>query len=185
MRLLIIGPQGAGKGTQAGLLAQAYGIPHVSTGDLFRVNITGGTELGRKVQEYLNSGALVPDEVTQDMVVDRIEQQDAQAGFLLDGFPRNPAQATWLEQLLKDRGSPIDVVLLLQAPDEVLIGRMMARGRDDDTEEAIAKRLAIYHSETEPLVEFYADRLVAVDGVGEIEQVQQRIRSAIDAKLAG
>lgn len=182
MRLLIIGPQGAGKGTQATLLAQAYGIPHVSTGDLFRANIANGTQLGRKVQEYLDSGALVPDEVTQDMLVHRLEQPDAKNGFLLDGFPRNIAQATWLEEMFHRYGTAIDAVILLQVPDEVLVQRMLARGRADDTHEAIARRLEIYHTETAPLVDFYAERVVAVDGVGEIGEVQTRIRTAVDSR---
>jgi adenylate kinase len=142
MRLLIIGPQGAGKGTQAVQLAEALGIPHVSTGDLFRANITGGTALGQRVQAYLDSGALVPDEVTQD--------------------------------------HRVDGVVVLTAPDEVLVERMLARGRADDTIEAITTRLDIYRRETAPLVEHYQDRVVSVDGVGDIADVQSRIRKGLD-----
>lgn len=184
MRLLIIGPQGAGKGTQADRLAAWIGVPHISTGDLFRANISGGTELGKRVQQYLDSGALVPDEVTQDMLVDRFGQSDAAAGFLLDGFPRNLGQAEWLEGELDSEGTPIDVVVLLNAPDEVLMERMLSRGRPDDTPEAIARRLEIYHTETTPLIEYYGAKVVAVDGVGEIDEVQARIRTAIDERVA-
>jgi adenylate kinase len=179
MRLLIIGPQGAGKGTQAALVCRELGIPHVSTGDLFRANIGAGTELGRRAQEYMNAGELVPDAVTQDMVADRLAQPDAAAGFLLDGFPRNLAQADWLTELLAERGTPIDAVLVLTAPDEVLTERMMARGRADDTPEAIRQRLAIYYSETQPLVDYYADRVRRIDGVGEIDAIHARIMEAL------
>lgn len=184
MRLLIIGPQGAGKGTQAAVLTSALGIPHISTGDLFRANISQGTPLGLKVKDLLDSGALVPDEVTQDMLVDRLTQDDARQGFLLDGFPRNLSQARWLEDELERRGTPIQAVIVLDAADEVLRERMLARGRADDTPESIDRRLAIYHSETTPLLEFYADRAVRVDGVGGIDEVSGRIRHALDGVAA-
>jgi len=179
MRLLIIGPQGAGKGTQATLLCKQLGIPHVSTGDLFRANIGAGTPLGLRAQEYLDTGALVPDDVTQDMVADRLAQPDAEAGFLLDGFPRNIGQAEWLSDLLLRRGTPVDAVVVLTAPDEVLTERMLARGRADDTPEAIRTRLDIYHSETLPLIDWYGDRVVRVDGVGSVEEVHQRVLDAV------
>lgn len=179
MRLLIIGPQGAGKGTQAALLCQQLDIPHVSTGDLFRANIGAGTGLGLRAQRYMNAGELVPDSVTQDMVADRLAQPDAQTGFLLDGFPRNTAQADWLAKLLADRGTPIDAVVLLTAPDDVLMGRMVARGRADDTVDAIRTRLDIYYSETQPLVDFYGTRVARVDGVGKIEVIHERIMDAL------
>lgn len=179
MRLLIIGPQGAGKGTQAVLLAEQLGIPHVSTGDLFRANISGGTALGQRVQELIRSGALVPDEITQEMVVDRFAQADAAAGFLLDGFPRNLAQAEWLDGLLAETGKAVDAVVLLTAPDEILLERMLARGREDDTVEAITKRLAIYREETAPLIDHYEARVVQVDGVGVISEVHARVMAAL------
>ena len=182
MRLLIIGPQGAGKGTQADLLAKAFGVPHVSTGDLFRANISQGTELGRLAQRYTDAGALVPDEVTQDMVIDRFGQSDAVDGFLLDGFPRTIAQANWLDETLAASDLRIDKVILLTAPDEVLTERMVSRGRSDDTPEAIRTRLDLYHRETTPLIEHYSDRVVHVDGVGAIEDVQWRIREALGAQ---
>lgn len=179
MRLMIIGPQGAGKGTQAQRITAELGIPHVSTGDLFRANISGGTELGKLAQKYMDDGQLVPDEVTQDMVADRLAQPDADQGFLLDGFPRNTGQATWLAELLADHSTPIHKVILLTAPDEVLVERMVARGRADDTPEAISRRLAIYHAETAPLVDFYGDAVVAVDGVGTVDEVHDRIFTAL------
>jgi adenylate kinase len=179
MRLLIIGPQGAGKGTQATLLCEQLGIPHVSTGDLFRANMGAGTPLGLRAKEYLDTGALVPDDVTQDMVADRLARPDAEAGFLLDGFPRNIGQAEWLSDLLERRGTPVDAVVVLTAPDEVLTERMLARGRADDTPEAIRKRLDIYHSETLPLIDWYGERVVRVDGVGAVEEVHQRVLEAV------
>lgn len=175
MRLLIIGPQGAGKGTQAALLCEELSIPHVSTGDLFRANIGEDTELGRRAQGYMDAGELVPDSVTQDMVADRLAQPDAADGFLLDGFPRTTAQADWLTDFLAGRGWSLDAVVLLTAPDEVLTERMLGRGRADDTPAAIATRLELYRSETAPLIDHYGDRVVAVDGVGEIAEVHRRI----------
>ena len=179
MRLLIVGPQGAGKGTQAELLAQSLGIPHVSTGDLFRANLAASTELGMLAKKYMDAGELVPDEVTQEMVADRVAQPDAQAGFLLDGFPRNLQQADWLTGLLDRLQAPIDIVVLLTAPDQVLLDRMLARGRADDTEEAITRRLAIYHRETTPLIGYYDGRVVHVDGVGDVEDVHERVLEAV------
>ncbi|GGM03254.1 adenylate kinase [Nakamurella endophytica] len=183
MRLLIIGPQGAGKGTQATLLAQGYGIPHVSTGDLFREHIASGSQLGLAIKAFTDSGALVPDEVTQQMVTERLAAPDAHAGWLLDGFPRNLTQARWLDALLEEREEPLDLAVLLEAPDEVLLDRLLSRGRSDDTAEAISRRLAIYHRETVPMIDYYDGKTVRVDGVGEVHEVQQRLRKAIDAAL--
>jgi adenylate kinase len=185
MRLLIVGPQGAGKGTQADLLAKSLGIPHVSTGDIFRANLAGGTELGRLAKKYMDAGELVPDEVTQEMVADRVAQPDARPGFLLDGFPRNIQQADWLSELLTGMKTPIQVVVLLTAPDEVLLERMLARGRADDTVEAINRRLDIYHRETTPLIDYYGSKVVHVDGVGSVDEVHDRILSKVREALAG
>ncbi len=179
MRLLIIGPQGAGKGTQATRLCEELSIPHVSTGDLFRANIGAGTDLGVQAQRYLDAGELVPDDVTQRMVADRLARPDAEGGFLLDGFPRNIGQAQWLADLLEQRNTPVDVVVVLTAPDEVLTERMLARGRDDDTPEAIRTRLEIYHSETQPLIEWYGDKVVQVDGDGSVDEVHARVLAAV------
>jgi adenylate kinase len=180
MRVLIVGPQGAGKGTQAALLCQNLKVPHISTGDIFRANGKAGTELGLLAKKYMDAGELVPDEVTSAMVAARLAEPDAEPGFLLDGFPRTVPQAQWLAELLAGRGQKLDAVLLVDAPDEVLTERMLARGRADDTTDAIARRLELYHSETTPLLEHYADLLVSVNGVGEIDEVQQRVLSALN-----
>ena len=179
MRVLIVGPQGAGKGTQAALLAENLTIPHISTGDIFRANVTAGTELGVLAKKYMDAGDLVPDEVTSAMVKARLEEPDTDGGFLLDGFPRTVPQAEWLDGVLHTNAHDLDAVLLLEAPDEVLMERMLARGRADDTAEAISRRLALYHSETKPLLEHSAAKLVAIDGVGPIEEVQQRALVAL------
>ena len=181
-RLLIIGPQGAGKGTQAAKVCAALGIPHISTGDLFRANISAGTDLGRQVQAYIADGELVPDQVTQDMLTVRLAESDAQHGWLLDGFPRNTAQAVWLTAELDTIGAPLDAVILLTAPDETVVQRMLARGRGDDTVEAITNRLDIYHSETAPLIGYYDERVIKVDGVGNIDEVHERILGALHAR---
>lgn len=179
MRLLIVGPQGAGKGTQATLLAESLSVPHVSTGDIFRLNAGHGTELGKAAQVFMDKGELVPDEITSAMVADRLADEDMANGWLLDGFPRNLSQAKWLDELLTERGTTLAAVILLNAPDEVLIERALARGRADDTIEALNRRLAIYHSETAPLVEFYGDLVLEIDGVGELSEVQRRILHAL------
>lgn len=179
MRLLIIGPQGAGKGTQASRIAGELRIPHVSTGDLFRDNISRGTELGTLAQRYMNAGDLVPDEVTQSMLADRLAQPDADPGFLLDGFPRNLVQADWLRGMLHERQADLEKVILLTAPDQVLVDRMLARGRADDTVEAIQRRLDLYHAETEPLIDYYGDAVVRIDGVGSVDEVHDRIMTGL------
>jgi adenylate kinase len=179
-RILIIGPQGVGKGTQAKALAAELGVEHVSTGDIFRDNVAQETELGRKAQEYMNRGELVPDELTQSMVQAKLEEPGVGSGFLLDGFPRTVAQAEWLNDVLSAKREPVDAVLLLEAPLRVLLDRLTARGREDDTEEVISKRLAIYHSETTPLLELYHDRVVAVNGVGTVEEVRKRALDALE-----
>src|SRR6478735_5083017 len=171
MRVLIVGPQGAGKGTQAALLAGNLQIPHISTGDIFRANVGAGTELGVLAKKYMDAGELVPDEVTVAMVAARFDEPDAAKGFLLDGFPRTVGQANKLGEILVERDEDIDKV--------VLLGRMLARGRADDTAEAISRRLELYHQETKPLLDYYADRLVAIDGVGGIDEVQLRALKAL------
>jgi adenylate kinase len=180
MRVLIVGPQGAGKGTQAMLLAQNLEVPHVSTGDIFRANVGAGTDLGVLAKRYMDAGELVPDEVTSAMVSARLAEPDAEPGFLLDGFPRTAPQAKWLEGLLAERGQKIDAVLLLDVPDDEQLERMLVRGRADDTVEAISRRLELYHTETKPLLDFYANLVVPVDGVGTIDEVQQRALSALN-----
>ena len=188
-RLLIVGPQGSGKGTQGVRVAEAFGIPVVSTGDIFRANIKGGTELGLKVKAITDAGNLVPDDVTGEIVSDRLSQDDAtSAGFLLDGYPRNAAQVTYLDNFLAGSGASLDAVILLDVPREESLARITERakieGRSDDTEEAVAKRLDIYESETAPIVDTYAARgiLDRIDGVGSLDEITERIFAALDAR---
>jgi adenylate kinase len=184
-RLVIMGPQGSGKGTQAALISAHFGVSTISTGDIFRSNIAGGTDLGRLVQEYTSRGELVPDEVTNAMVRDRLGQPDVADGFILDGYPRNAAQVVELDAILADLGVALDAVLQLTADRAELLTRMRRRaeleGRADDTEEAIARRLDIYEAETAPLAQAYADRtlLVSVDGIGEVGEVTERALVAL------
>ena len=186
-RLVIMGPQGAGKGTQAARLAERYGIPAISTGDIFRANIKGGTELGRLAQEYTAKGDLVPDSVTNAMVRDRLAQDDAAQGFILDGYPRNAAQVVELDAILADLGVALDGVVELTADRDELLARLAKRaeieGREDDTEEAIARRLDIYAEQTAPLTSAYDERglLVRVDGIGDVDEITGRIVSALTA----
>ncbi|GAA1974607.1 adenylate kinase [Isoptericola halotolerans] len=188
-RLVIMGPQGAGKGTQAARLAEVFGIPAISTGDIFRANIAGGTELGRLAQEYSSKGELVPDEVTDSMVRDRLAEEDVHGGFLLDGYPRNAHQVEALDGILSDLGWELDGVIELTADRDELLGRIAKRaeveGREDDTPAAIARRLDIYDAETAPLTAAYAERgiLAQVDGIGEISEVTDRIVTALAQQL--
>ncbi|MFD4993567.1 adenylate kinase [Cellulosimicrobium cellulans] len=186
-RLVIMGPQGAGKGTQAARLAEQLAIPAISTGDIFRANIKGGTELGRLAQEYTAKGDLVPDSVTNAMVRDRLAQDDAAQGFILDGYPRNAAQVVELDTILADLGVALDGVVELTADRDELLARLAKRaeieGREDDTEEAIARRLDIYAEQTAPLTSAYDERglLVRVDGIGDVDEITGRIVSALTA----
>lgn len=174
-RLLILGPPGAGKGTQAAVLCRAIGIPHVSTGEMLRDHVARGTELGVAAKEIMDAGSLVSDEIVIAMVKERLERDDAACGFLLDGFPRTAGQAAALDELLGDRG--IETVLNLDVDEAEIVDRIMARGRSDDTEEAVRTRLQAYRDDTEPLIEFYAERgvLRRVDGVGDIDEILGRL----------
>lgn len=186
-RLLIIGPPGAGKGTQAAKIAETYGVPAISTGDIFRANIKGGTELGQRVQAIIESGELVPDTLTNEIVQDRLLQEDAAAGFLLDGYPRNVEQVEALDGMLE--GDSLDAVVLLEADTDAVVARLLKRaeieGRADDTEDVIRHRQEIYAEQTEPLIELFTKRgiLVSVDGLGAIDEVAGRIESALSAQL--
>ena len=182
MRILILGPQGAGKGTQATVLSGKLQVPHISTGDLFRTHMGDRTALGREAQRYVDAGDLVPDEVTNEMVRERLGEPDAAVGFILDGFPRTDGQADVLERILSEHGVELDAVLELQVPQDVVIERMLARGRDDDTEEGIRTRLRLYTEQTAPLLERYAAIVVAVDGVGEVDEVTARAIGALDRR---
>lgn len=184
-RLVIMGPQGAGKGTQAARLAERLGVPAISTGDIFRANIKGGTELGRLAQSYTARGDLVPDSVTNDMVRDRLAQADVERGFILDGYPRNAAQVAELDAILAEHDAALDAVVELTAERDELLARLARRaeveGREDDTPESIARRLDIYAEQTAPLTSAYAarDLLVRVDGIGAIDEVTARLLAAL------
>jgi len=190
-RLLIVGPQGSGKGTQGVRVAETFGIPVVSTGDIFRANIKQGTELGQKVTAILDAGDLVPDELTSEIVRDRLSQDDAASGFLLDGYPRNTAQVRHLDAFLEGRGESLDAVILLDVPREESLDRLRLRaveqGRSDDTDEAIAHRLDIYEHETAPIIEIYQERGIVdrVDGVGSLDEITERISAALGARGVG
>ncbi|MDF2144392.1 adenylate kinase [Knoellia sp. p5-6-4] len=186
MRLIILGPPGAGKGTQATRVAAGHGIPAISTGDIFRANIKNETELGMQVKHILASGGYVTDEITNAIVRDRLRQDDASQGFLLDGYPRTLAQVDALDAMLAEDGHALDAVLELTVDEDAVVQRLLKRaeieGRADDTEEVIRERQAIYRRETAPLADVYAGRglLVQVDGMGEVDEVTRRIDDALE-----
>ncbi|QIS17778.1 adenylate kinase [Nocardia terpenica] len=179
MRLVLLGPPGAGKGTQAELLSDKLGVPHISTGNLFRANIDQQTPLGREAQKYLDAGNLVPSDVTNRMVESRIAEPDAANGFVLDGYPRTVDQAEALEKMLKESSRELDAVVSIVVPEDVVVGRMLGRGRADDNEGVIRNRLRVYREETEPLLDHYDGTVVAVDGVGGVDEVNERILRAL------
>ncbi|MFC9591687.1 adenylate kinase [Streptomyces sp. NPDC056944] len=213
MRIVLVGPPGAGKGTQAAYLAKNLGIPHISTGDLFRANISQGTPLGVEAQSYMKAGQLVPDSVTIGMAEDRMRQADAEGGFLLDGFPRNVAQAEALDAFLTGNGIKLDAVLDLEVPEDEVVKRIAGRRicrkdsahvfhvtynapvtegvcdvcggelyqRDDDTEETVRKRLSVYHTETEPIIDYYrAQGLVeTILALGKVDEVTAKAMAAL------
>ncbi|KNA91563.1 adenylate kinase [Gordonia sp. w5E2] len=184
MRLVFLGPPGAGKGTQAELLSEALGIPHISTGDLFRANISEGTAIGIEAKKYLDAGDLVPPEITVDMVRARLSEPDASKGFILDGFPRSIEQAEALNSILADLDTELDAVVSFVVDPDVVVDRMLARGRADDTEDVIRNRMAVYDKETAPLLEYYGDQVKTVDAVGEVDEVHQRVLSALGVKVS-
>lgn len=179
MRVVLLGPPGAGKGTQAQKLADKLGIPQISTGDLFRSNISDGTKLGLEAKRYLDAGDLVPSELTNALVDDRLDEPDAAAGFILDGYPRSLEQAQALHDMLQRRGSRIDAVLEFRVSHEELLERLKARGRADDTEDVILNRMKVYRDETAPLLEYYHDELKSVDAVGTVDEVFARALQAL------
>ncbi len=188
-RLVIMGPQGSGKGTQAARISEHFAVPAISTGDIFRDNIARGTDLGVRAQEYTCCGELVPDSITNAMVRERLGAADALDGFILDGYPRNAAQVGELDAVLADLGTHLDAVIQLTAERDELLARMRRRaeieGRDDDTADVIARRLDIYDAETAPLAQAYAARglLVSVDGIGEIDEVTGRVLDALGTRV--
>ncbi|MDY3127153.1 MAG: adenylate kinase [Corynebacterium sp.] len=179
MRLVLLGPPGAGKGTQAVILSEKLGIPHISTGDLFRANIGAGTPLGKEAQSYMDAGKLVPTDVTARMVADRLKQEDAKDGFLLDGFPRTVEQAGILAELLAAAGHKLDGVINFQVSDDVVVERMLARGREDDNEETIRTRMGVYRDETMPLISYYGDAIINITAEGTVDEISARTLSAL------
>lgn len=187
-RLLIVGPPGAGKGTQAVRLAETFGIPAISTGDIFRENVRNETELGVLAKSFMDRGEYVPDNVTNDLVADRLTWADAEGGFLLDGYPRTTDQAATLDRILSGNGHQLDAVIELVADTDEVVGRLLKRaneqGRSDDTEEVIRHRLDVYTAQTAPLLDLYAQQglLVRVDGLGEVDEVTRRVADALVAR---
>ena len=206
MRLVLVGPPGAGKGTQAQFLATHYSIPHISTGDIFRANLKASTPLGLQAKGYMDAGQLVPDEVTNEMVKDRLTHDDAVKGFLLDGFPRNTVQAEVLRAFLNEKQTPLEAVLELAIENEIIIKRLSSRRtckdcgapaspeaskcascsgelyqREDDKEEVIAKRLAVYEEQTAPIVDFYRTEglLITISAEGEVSEITERAITAL------
>ncbi|MGW2365896.1 adenylate kinase [Streptomyces sp. NPDC001667] len=218
MRIVLVGPPGAGKGTQAAYLAKNLAIPHISTGDLFRANISQGTPLGQKAQEYMRAGQLVPDSVTISMAEDRMDQEDAAGGFLLDGFPRNVGQAEALDAYLKGKDLALDAVLDLEVPEDEVVKRIAGRRicrndsshvfhvvynqpkaegvcdacggelyqRDDDREDTVRKRLEVYHTETEPIIDYYKAQglVVTIPALGKVTEVTERAMGALASQEA-
>jgi adenylate kinase len=186
MRLIIMGPPGAGKGTQARYIAEHFGIPAISTGDIFRANVSAGTPLGVEAKRYMDAGEYVPDKVTNLMVRNRIDEPDADPGFLLDGYPRTLAQVEELDGMIKFTGHALDAVVVLTVDQDEIVQRLMQRaeveGRADDTEEVVRRRQEVYAEQTEPLIGVYRKRgiLIELDGMGEVTDVTQRIFDALD-----
>ena len=186
MRLILMGPPGAGKGTQAKVVAERFDIPAISTGDIFRKNVSEGTDLGVKAKQYMDAGEYVPDEITNLMVRNRIDEPDAEPGFLLDGYPRTLQQVEELDGMIKFTGHELDAVVCLVVDQEELVSRLLDRaeteGRSDDTEDVVRRRQEVYAEQTEPLIDVYRDRglLVEVDGMGEVDEITQRVLSALE-----
>ena len=190
MRIVLLGAPGSGKGTQAAMLKAELKVPHISTGDLLRAAIKAGTPLGLKAKAIVDAGDLVSDEIVLGMLEERLEQDDARSGFILDGYPRNLAQCNALEGLLERLGQPLDVALKLRVPSELIVsrlaGRAAAEGRKDDDPETVRKRLQVYAEQTAPVADYYAaqGRLTVLDGVGELNEVFQRILAALPRQVA-
>jgi adenylate kinase len=182
MRIVFIGPPGAGKGTQAERMISSYGLAHLSTGDMLRAARDARTPVGLKAEGYMSTGQLVPDEIIVSIIEERLRAADCRQGYLLDGFPRTIAQAEALDAMLEKQGTPLDVVLELQVPEEELFRRLAGRGRADDTPEVIRQRLVAYRKQTEPLLEYYGKRqlLTSVSGLGSVDEIFARIRESLN-----
>ena len=182
MRLVFIGPPGAGKGTQAEKIVETYKIAHLSTGDMLRAARDAQTEIGKKADEYMSSGALVPDEIIIGIIRERLEQPDCAHGYLLDGFPRTLAQAGELDEMLAAKETPLDVVLELQVHEDELFERLAGRGRADDTPEVIRQRLQAYEKQTAPLMDYYREKglLKTIDGVGTVDEIFAAVKEKLD-----
>jgi adenylate kinase len=186
MRLILMGPPGAGKGTQAKYVADHFGVPAISTGDIFRANVSQGTDLGVQAKRYMDAGEYVPDEITNLMVRNRIDEPDAEPGFLLDGYPRTLAQVEELDRMIEHTGHRLDAVVVLTVDSEEVVQRLLQRasteGRADDTEDVIRRRQEIYGEETEPLIAVYRERGLVheINGMGEVDEVTKRIFEALD-----
>lgn len=179
MRVVLLGPPGAGKGTQAQKLSEKLGIPQISTGELFRSNIDNGTTLGLEAKRYLDAGDLVPSELTNQLVDDRLSHPDAANGFILDGFPRSLQQAKALHEMLERRGTDIDAVLEFRVSQDELLQRLKSRGRADDTDDVILNRMKVYRDETAPLLDYYSHELKTVDAIGSMDEVFARALQAL------
>lgn len=182
MRIVFIGPPGAGKGTQAERMIEKYKLAHLSTGDMLRAARDAQTEVGKKADEYMSSGQLVPDGIIVEIIQERLSESDCLGGYLLDGFPRTIAQAEALDKMLADKGTPLDVVLELKVPEEELFQRLAGRGRADDTPEVVKQRLVAYRNQTSPLLDYYGKTglLKSIDGLGTIEEIFDRVAAVLD-----
>lgn len=180
-RLIFLGPPGAGKGTQAKVLSESCKVPHISTGDILRSAVKAKTELGKKAEGFMSAGELVPDDLILDLIRERLGQEDTKNGWLLDGFPRNVEQAEFLDKLLGEIGQSCDVVINLEVPDDVLVERMLSRGRADDKEDVIRNRLEVYREQTEPLITFYKgqEQIKSVDGNQQMSAVSEALQNIV------
>ncbi len=182
IKVVFLGPPGAGKGTQAVRIAQKYSVPHISTGDILRDAVKEGTELGKLAKSYMDKGELVPDSVIIGIIKERLSEEDVKSkGFILDGFPRTIAQAKALDELLSELNMPLDAVIFLNVEDEEIVNRLLSRGRADDTEEVIRNRIKVYRQQTEPLIDYYREKglLKEVNGVGDIDEITKKIEEVL------